>query len=127
MLQTLKKRTLVFLRSQNDGYTNAAGKFIKSTSLPEEVPARGSLQPLTRMERETIPSRTGTTVKSAFYFYTKTEDIRPVDKDTKQADTTTIAGVEYVVWANTPWDGVTSLTSHNVITLVRVDEVAFDE
>ena len=126
MLRTLKMRTLEFLRPSDGTYTDSSGRVVKSSSPPTPFTVRGSLQPLSRLERETIPGKNGVTVKSAFIFYTKTSDIRPIDEGTPEADRVEIGGVMFVVWANAPWQGIKA-TTHNVITLVREDEVALDD
>jgi len=125
MLRTLKMRTLVFSRAAGNSYTDSAGNFIEASDPPTTFNARGGLQPLSPQEKETIPTKEGVYNTTAFYFYTKTKDIRPIDKGVAEADTTLIEGVEFLVWANTPWEGIKQ-TSHNVITLVKIDEVALD-
>lgn len=125
MLRTLKMRTLTFSRAANGAYTDAAGNFVESSDPPTTFDARGSLQPLSQKEKETIPTKDGVLVSTAFYFYTKTEDIRPISKITAEADKTTISGESYIVWANSPWQGIKA-TTHNVITLIKEDEVALD-
>lgn len=123
MSRILKKRTLTFVRPTTAGYTDSSGRFVRSQEASSTFDVRGSLQPMTNQEMQTMPLESGTSIKSAYYFYTRTEDLRPISKNAKEADKTEIGGATYVVWSNTPWEGVTRQVKHNVVVLVRQDEV----
>lgn len=121
-LQLLKQRTLTFNRPAETSYVDDAGVLVTATT-STTFDAKGSLQPLSNKDKSAIQNESGVRVKQAFYFFTKTADIRTIDDDAAEPDYTTIGGKRFEVWANSPWDGP-MLTDHNVITVIRVDEVA---
>lgn len=125
MLRTLKMRTLTFERATGSSYVDAAGNFIANAGGTTTFNVRGSLQPLSQKEKETIPTKAGVLVSTVYYFYTKTSDIRAISKTTADADKTVIDGESFVVWSNSPWQGIKA-TSHNVVVLIKEDQVALD-
>lgn len=120
-LQLLKMRTLTFERPADTSYLEDDGKMVVATT-NTTFTAKGSLQPLSNKDKQALQTENGVRVKAAFYFYTKTGDIRTIDVNAAEPDRTTINGVTYEVWANSPWDGPYR-TDHYVITLIQKDRV----
>lgn len=118
--------TLTFNRTSSDDATiDDYGRIVEGETVTS-FEAVGSLQPVSDKEKKTIPSADGVILSEAYYFYTDESDILPIESSNVTADKTTINGVVFVVWANARWESVQGFTSHNIITLLREDEVAHD-
>lgn len=125
-MQILKMRSLEILRPNNTSYRNDAGKIIEATGYETPFSVRGSLQPLSNNDKKALNESSGVRIKEAYYFYTKSSDIKTIDDDVKEPDKTTISGREFEAWARSEWDGL-MVTDHFVITFIRRDQVAKDD
>lgn len=67
--------------------------------------ARGDLQPMNTKLKKQLESPTGFTLQDAKYFSSKADLKTMEEVGNTAADTTTIAGRTYYVWAKADWSG----------------------